>query len=60
MELALSSRNTYLSADERNAALSLSKSLFQAEKDIDSGMSSDKVKETVRRTIEAPAERSTM
>lgn len=51
--LALSSRNTYLSADERNAALSLSKSLFQAEKDIDSGMSSDKVKETVRRTIEA-------
>ena len=30
--LALSSRNTYLSADERKAALCLSKAIFQGEK----------------------------
>ena len=47
--LALSSRNTYLVGDERNAALVLSKSLNLAKEMIDSG---EKSSETVYKAIE--------
>lgn len=50
--LALSSRNTYLTPKERVDALSISKSLLQAEKDVDSGMHAEQVRERIIQTIE--------
>ncbi len=52
--LAMSSRNTYLSASERQEALVLSRSLRQAEDEIKNGETNiEKIKSDIRRTISA-------
>jgi pantoate--beta-alanine ligase len=52
--LAMSSRNRYLSADERRAALSLGASLSEAQRLIDAGeMCADRILAEVRSVIEA-------
>lgn len=50
-ELAMSSRNTYLSADERKAALCLSKSIFEGEKMANDGASVGEVLEKMKELI---------
>ena len=50
--LALSSRNTYLSKEERKAALCLSKAIFKGEEMAKSGQSLDKVLEEMKEIIE--------
>ncbi|MDD7766458.1 MULTISPECIES: pantoate--beta-alanine ligase [Anaerococcus] len=49
--LAMSSRNTYLSADERKAALCLSKSIFEGEKMAKEGASVKEVLEKMKELI---------
>jgi pantoate--beta-alanine ligase len=50
--LAMSSRNVYLNSEERKAALSLSKSLFETEKNIKAGeRSKQKIIELIRKRI---------
>lgn len=49
--LAMSSRNTYLSADERKAALCLSKSIFEGEKMAKEGASVKEVLEKMKEII---------
>lgn len=49
--LAMSSRNTYLSADERKAALCLSKSIFEGEKMANDGASVGEVLEKMKEII---------
>lgn len=49
--LAMSSRNTYLSADERKAALCLSKSIFEGEKMAKDGASVGEVLEKMKEII---------
>lgn len=49
--LALSSRNTYLSKEERKAALSLSKSIFEAEKLSNNGAGVTEIKEAMSEII---------
>ena len=51
--LAMSSRNKYLSAEQRSQALCLSRALEEAEKQIRSGYPVGKVLETVKKTISA-------
>lgn len=51
--LALSSRNTYLTEAERTSALSISKSIFGAAKDIDAGKSAAEAKSDVAARITA-------
>lgn len=49
--LAMSSRNTYLSADERKAALCLSKAIFEGEKMANNGASVGEVLEKMKEII---------
>lgn len=49
--LAMSSRNTYLSADERKAALCLSKAIFEGEKMANNGASVKEVLEKMKEII---------
>lgn len=49
--LAMSSRNTYLSADERKAALCLSKAIFEGEKMAKNGASVGEVLEKIKELI---------
>lgn len=49
--LAMSSRNTYLSADERKAALCLSKAIFEGEKMANNGSSVKEVLEKMKEII---------
>lgn len=51
--LAMSSRNTYLSADERKAALCLSKAIFEGEKMAKEGSSVKEVLEKMKEIISA-------
>lgn len=51
--LAMSSRNTYLSADERKAALCLSKAIFEGEKMAKEGLSVKEVLEKMKEIISA-------
>lgn len=51
--LAMSSRNTYLSTEERKAALCLSKSIFEGEKMAKEGFSVKKVLEKMEKIISA-------
>lgn len=53
--LALSSRNIYLSEDERKAALSLSRSLIYAEKNIKSGVKAVEIIGNIRDIVEREA-----
>ncbi len=50
--LALSSRNTYLSTEERQKALSISKALLSVERDVASGRTPEEIKTRVGKEIE--------